>query len=400
MDATYSYCDLFGKAGATLSRRVPFFHHGVGIPELKRIEEVLSGPILTTGKTVKLFESQFASYLGVNHALGVTSCTGAMHISLLAMDIGPGDEVITTPMTFIATATAIIEAGATPVFVDVEPDTGNIDSKKIEAAITDKTKAILPVHLYGQMCDMKSIRAIADKHKLKIIEDAAHCVEGSRGGIKPGQMSDTACFSFYATKSLTCGEGGAVVTNDAKLAEKLRLLRLHGMSKTAADRHREGYSHWDMVAMGWKYNMDNIQAAMLLPQLERIKQTSKRREYLTLKYETLLNEIDGVKYPICIEDSIHARHLFTIWVDSAIRDNVIASLKGDGVEAMVNYRAIHLLSYFKETLNCKKGGFPIAEKIGSETISLPFYPSMPEEDIDTVSASVKSALNKCSVGLS
>ncbi len=382
-----------------MSRRVPFFHHDIGAPELKKIEEVFAGPILTTGETVREFESQFANYLGVNHALGVTSCTGAMHMSLLAMDIGPGDEVITTPMTFIATATAIIESGATPVFVDVEPETGNIDAKRIEEAVTAKTRAILPVHLYGLMCDMKAIRAIADKHGLKIIEDAAHCVEGSRDGIKPGMVSETACFSFYATKNLTCGEGGAVVTNDAGLAEKLRLLRLHGMSKTAADRHKDGYSHWDMVSMGWKYNMDNIHAAILLPQLDRIDGATKRREYLADKYESLLNDIEGVRFPASCERTVHARHLFTIWVDSAIRDSVIANLKSNGVEVMVNYRAIHPLSYFAETLKYKAGDFPVAEKIGAETISIPFYPSMPDEDIDAVANLLKTALQAQKTGL-
>ncbi len=201
---------------------IPFFMHDLGQAELDSIAEVLTGPILTTGETVARFERRFADYLGRRHCLGLTSCTGALHLSLVALGIGPGDEVITTPMTFIATATAILEAGAKPIFVDVEPDTGNLDAACIEAAITKHTRAIVPVHLYGQMCDMEAIRAIADRYGLYVIEDAAHCIEGERNGIRPGQLSHTACFSFYATKNLTCGEGGAVVTDDDALAEKLR----------------------------------------------------------------------------------------------------------------------------------------------------------------------------------
>src|SRR5205823_9801106 len=190
------------------------------------VAEVLSGPILTTGEYVARFERRFAEALGRRHCIAVTSCTGGLHLSLLALGIGPGDEVITTPMTFIATSTAIIEAGARPVFVDVEPTTGNLDATKVEAAITERTRAILPVHLYGQMCDMRALRDIANHHGLFIVEDAAHCIEGTRDGVRPGLLGDTACFSFYATKNLTCGEGGAVVCNDDALLEKLRLLRL------------------------------------------------------------------------------------------------------------------------------------------------------------------------------
>src|SRR6266550_6858007 len=250
--------------------KIEFFRHDLGEPELRAVAEVLAGPILTTGETVGRFERRFAEYLGRGHAIGVTSCTGAMHISLLALGIGPGDEVITTPLTFIATAAAIAETGAKPVFVDVERETGNLDAARVEAAITPRTKAILPVHLYGQMCDMRALRSIADRHGLAIIEDAAHCIEGERDGVRPGQLSDAACFSFYATKNLTCGEGGAMTLNDDALAERLKLLRLHGMTRMAQESAREGYRHWDMVVMGWKYNMSNVEAALLLPQFDRM----------------------------------------------------------------------------------------------------------------------------------
>ena len=363
---------------------IPFFLHDLGREELDAIAEVFAGPILTTGETVARFEAEFAAALGRRHALGVTSCTGALHLSLLALGIGQGDEVITTPMTFIATATAIIEAGARPVFVDVEPDTGNLDADRVAAAITPRTRAILPVHLYGQMCDMRALRGIADKHGLAIVEDCAHCVEGERDGVRPGELSDTACFSFYATKNLTCGEGGAIVTDRDDLAEQLRLLRLHGMTKTAADRHKEGYRHWDMALLGWKYNMDNIQAAMLLPQMQRLADSHLRRISLAARYRERLSALPGVRLPNTRPDVTHAHHLFPIWVAPERRDTLLAGLQAAGVGVVVNYRAIHLLHYFATTFGYHRGDYPVAEAIGDAALSLPFYPGMGEVAVDEV----------------
>lgn len=372
--------------------KIDFFRHDLGRPELEAVAEVLSGPILTTGETVSRFERRFADYLGRKHALGVTSCTGALHLSLLALGVGAGDEVITTPMTFIATATSILEAGAKPVFVDVEAETGNMDASLVEAALTEKTRAIMPVHLYGQMCDMRAIRRLADRHNLFVIEDAAHSVESERDGVRPGELSHTACFSFYATKTLTCGEGGAVVTDDDELAARLRLLRLHGMNKTAADRFREGYKHWDMVALGWKYNMDNIQAALLLPQMDRLELNWQKREAITRRYEQLFSGTKGLSWPRTVPESRHARYQFTVWVENGGRDRVISRLGEMGISAMVNYRAIHLLTYFRETLAHKTGDFPVAERIGDMTLSLPFYATMPVEHVEIVADALKRIL--------
>ncbi len=374
---------------------VPFFHHDLGQAELASVAEVLEGPILTTGETVACFERRFADYFGRRHALAVSSCTGALHLSLLALEIGEGDEVITTPMTFIATATAIIKAGAKPVFVDVEPATGNMDVACVESAITARTKAILPVHLYGQMCDMLAIRKIADTHGLHVIEDAAHCVEGTREGVRPGELGDTVCFSFYATKNLSCGEGGALVTDDNDLIRKLRLLSLHGMSKTAADRHREGYQHWDMEVLGWKYNMSNIQAAILLPQLERIEMNWKKRDALARRYESLLAREHHIELPQTLHAVRHARHLFPIWVTEKHRDHVIGCLQAERIGVVVNYRAIHLLSYFRKEFGFQSGDFPVAEKLGDSAISLPFYPTMPEEHVTIVVDTLKGILREC-----
>ena len=369
--------------------KVEFFRHDLGEAELEAIAKVLKGPILTTGETVSTFERRFAEYLGRRHTIGVTSCTGGLHLSLLALGIGPGDEVITTPMTFIASATAIFEASAKPVFVDVEPETGNLDAGHVEAAITPRTRAILPVHLYGQMCDMRALRQIADRHGLAIVEDSAHCIEGRRDGVRPGELGHTACFSFYATKSLTCGEGGAIVTDDDRLAERLRLLRLHGMTKNAADRHREGYEHWDMTVLGWKYNMDNIQAAMLLPQMDRLETKWKRRHELARRYEERLAGISDLSWPMTLPGVTHARHLFPVWVRKQKRDVFVAQMQESGISVVVNYRAIHLLTYFQQLHGHRSGDFPVAEHIGESTLSLPLYPAMPDEHVDIVSAALR-----------
>lgn len=371
---------------------VPFFKHDLGKAEIDAIADVFAGPILTTGAVVERFETAFSKYLGRGHTLALTSCTGGLHLSLVALGIGAGDEVITTPLTFIATSTAILESGAKPVFVDVEPTTGNIDANLIERAITPRTRAILPVHLYGQLCDMRAIRAIADRHGLRIIEDAAHCIEGVRDGIRPGQLADTACFSYYATKNLTCGEGGSVVCDDDALAERLRLLRLHGMTKTAFDRSREGYQHWDMTVLGWKYNLDNIHAAILLAQLPRLDDNLVRRETLAARYDRALAPLDALSRPQTLVGVRHAHHLYTVWTDPTRRDAVVAGLQQRGIGTVVNYRAIHLLTYFRDLLGYSRGAFPVAERIGDSTFSLPFYPSMPHDHVDEVSAALQAVL--------
>jgi dTDP-4-amino-4,6-dideoxygalactose transaminase len=374
-------------------RPVSFFRHDLGGPELAQLAEVLKGEILTTGEYVGRFERKLADYLGRKHVLAVSSCTGALHLSLLGLGIGPGDEVITTPMTFIATATAILEAGARPVFVDVEADTGNLDAGLVEAAITPRTKAIMPVHLYGLMCDMRSLRSVADRHGLKIVEDSAHCIEAKRDGIGPGELGDTACFSFYATKNLTCGEGGALATDNTALYEKLKLLHLHGITKTAFDRWREGYQHWDMVVLGWKYNMSNIEAALLLPQFDRIAHKLEQRTALAQRYDDRLAGVPGVRPPGVLANTVHSRHLYPVRVAGEKRDHVIAALRAEQIGCVVNYRAVHLMQYFREQLGHKAGDFAEAERIGNETISLPFYPGMAFDDVDIVADAVERALS-------
>ncbi|NWF98311.1 MAG: DegT/DnrJ/EryC1/StrS family aminotransferase [Nitrospirae bacterium] len=362
-------------------KKIEFFLHNINNDDLLRLNKVVKSIFLTTGTEVALFEQAFSKYLGIKQTVGVTSCTAALHLSLLALGIGNGDEVITTPMSFCATANAILHAGAKPVFVDVEEDTGNMNAELIEAAITEKTKAILPVHLYGQMCDMEKIHEIASRYNLKIVEDAAHSIEASRAGLKPGQISDAACFSFYATKNITSGEGGAISTNNISLAEGLRILRLHGIDKSAADRYTEKYRHWDMPILGWKYNMDNIQASLLLGQLRRIDKLWEKRNQLWEYYETLLKTIKEIELLKTLPGLKHARHLFTILVPAKRRDQILWSLQKNNIGVAVNYRPIHLLKYYRKSYGFKEGDFPVAEEIGKRTISLPLYPKLKKSQI-------------------
>jgi dTDP-4-amino-4,6-dideoxygalactose transaminase len=367
--------------------RVEFFRHNLEESDIESCAGVLRSVFLTTGPVTAEFEKKFAQYMGLKETVGVNSCTAALHLSLLALGIGPGDEVITTPMTFIATATSIMHTGATPVLVDVEESTGLIDVTKVEEAITPRTKAIMPVHLYGSMVDMKSLRDIADKHGLKIVEDSAHCIEGERDGIRPGHLGDAACFSFYATKNLTAGEGGTIATNSHELAEKVRVLRLHGMSKDAARRHTGHYQHWDMISLGWKCNMDDIHASLLVGQLDNLDRYLQRRRTLWETYNEGLADILSIRIPKAPGES--ARHLYTIWVDPKRRDDMLHRIQDKDIGVAVNYRAIHTLTYFRDVFGFRPDDFPVAKRIGESTISLPLYPKLKNTEVNYVVESIK-----------
>jgi dTDP-4-amino-4,6-dideoxygalactose transaminase len=372
--------------------KVEFYRHQLGEKNLKRFAQVMNTIFLTTGDEVALFEKKFAEYLGEKYVIGLTSATAGLQLSLLALGIGSGDEVITTPMTFVATPLSVMHANATPIFVDVEADTGNLDANLVEAAITPRTKAIMPVHLYGQMVDMVHLKKIAQKHNLATIEDAAHCLEGVRDSVRVGQLSEATCYSFYATKSITCGEGGAVSTSSDELREMLQKLRLHGMSADALHRYTKLYRHYDVDVHGWKANMYNLQAALLIDQIDEIEPRRQERERLANYYRDSLAGVQGLEMPTFRPDIKQGCHLFTIWVDPDKRDHILWALQDQGVGVAVNYRACHLYTLFRRQYGHKEGDFPHAEKIGSRTISLPLYASLRDEEVEYVADTVKKVV--------
>jgi len=368
--------------------KVEFYKHALAEEDVENVGKTLRSLFLTTGPVCAEVERRFAEYTGLAHCVALNSCTAALHLGLLALGIGDGDEVITTPMTFIATATAIAHTGATPVLADIEAATGLIDPKAVEQAITPKTKAILPVHLYGVMADMRALHSIADSHGLHLLEDAAHCIEAERDGIHPGRLSRGACYSFYATKNLTCGEGGALGTCDEEMAHRVRLLRQHGMSKEAANRYHGNYVHWDMLELGWKYNLSDINASLLLSQIERLDAQLALRQHAYDQYVEMLAGIPQITIPSVVGKAAH--HLFTIQVPAEDRDNLLHHLGNNAVGTAVNYRAIHTLSWLKKTYNHRPEDFPNALRFGRRTLSLPFYPGIKTEEIEYVSDTLRS----------
>ncbi|MGB0715569.1 MAG: DegT/DnrJ/EryC1/StrS family aminotransferase [Phycisphaerae bacterium] len=371
-----------------VEQRIEFFRHDVGKDELGAIASTLDSLVLTTGNQTRSMEQKLGDYLGVKHVIGVDSCTAALHLSLLASGIKEGDEVVVPAMTFIASANAVLMAGGTPRFADVDPQTGNLTVETITSAVTSKTRAIMPVHLYGQMCDMKAIKHFADTHGLAVIEDSAHCLEVKHDGVQPGSHSAAACFSFYPTKAMTCGEGGALATNDSDLAARARQLALHGMTSSAYDRYGKRYRHWDMTVMGWKYNLDNIRASMLIPQIDKLDDRWNRRRKICERYESQLRDVPGISFPAVEVEAATARHLFTVWVSPDIRDAVLQELQARNIGVAVNYRPVHLMTYYRENFGHQEGTFPVAERMGAGTLTLPCYPGLRDDEVDRVAQSL------------
>jgi dTDP-4-amino-4,6-dideoxygalactose transaminase len=372
--------------------KVEFFRHQLGEKNLERFARVMESIFLTTGREVALFEEKFAAYLGQKFALGLMSATAGLQLALQSQGIGPGDEVITTPMTFVATALAIMHAGAKPVFVDVEPETGNLDVNLAAAAINARTRAIMPVHLYGQMVDMRRLKGLAQSNNLLIIEDAAHCLEGERDGIRVGEYGDAACFSFYPTKSITCGEGGAITSNHEHLLEPLKKLRLHGMSTHADDRYTGLYRHYDVDVHGWKYNMSNLQAALLIDQIDEIESRRLDRERVDRYYRQCFANLAGLDLPVLLPQVKQGYHLFTIWVPPQHRDTMLWELQQRGVGVAVNYRACHLYSLFRNQYGHKEGDLPEAERLGSRTLSLPLFAGLQPTEVEYVADTVQKVV--------
>lgn len=384
-----------GRNDHRANDRIEFYKHNLSEEDISLATQVMRSFFLTTGPVVKQFEEKLAKYLNISDAIGLTSCTGALHLALLRFGIEQGNEVITSPMTFCATATAIMQSGATPVFVDVSPKTGLITAESVETAITEKTKAVIPVHLYGRMADMRSFAALSQKYKLIIIEDAAHAIEAARDGIRPGHLGNAACFSFYATKSMTCGEGGALACKSSEDASWYRSARHHGISKNASYRYTRRYEHWDMEMMGWKYNMDDIHAALLINQIDRLNENRQRRRNLEMLYRQYLEGIEGLDFmDTPANGEISGHHLFTILLPRKIsRDEVLLKMQGAGIGCAVNYRAVHTLKYFRETFRYKPEDFPVANEIGNRTITLPLYPKLSEEEVERVCETLKKVIS-------
>ncbi len=372
---------------------VEFYRHQLGEAEAASWARVLETLFLTLGPQVAAFEEDLGKFLvrgregtPTPFVVGTSCCSMGLLLALRALDVGPGDEVITTPMTFAATTNAILHLGASPRLVDVEPETGLIDPAAVAAAVGPRTVGILPVHLYGQLADMRALRAVADDKGLFIVEDSAHGIEMERDGVRPGDLGEAAVFSVYATKNITSGDGGAVVTRAARMADRLRRLRNHGVSRAAAERHGGVYRHWDLVELGYKANLTDLDAAMLRPQLSRVEDKRRKREAIVLRYESLLRErltdMAGgpparCRVPWLVErrgQSSH--HLFTVHAKPGQRDAVLATLGSAGIGTAVNYRAIHLLTYLVEVLHLPRGSLPVAEEMGDRTISLPMYPTL------------------------
>lgn len=393
--------DKLAIDGGTPVRSVRLPFHRPSIDELaeQSVVDTLRSGWLTTGPKTKQLERDLAAYVGAAHCVAVNSCTAALHLALEAAGVRPGDEVITTPMTFAATANVVCHCGARPVFVDIEADTGNLDASLIEAAITPKTRALMPVDFAGQPPDMDAIMAIGARHGLPVIEDAAHSIGAVYKGRRVGAIADLTAFSFYATKNITAGEGGALMTDNGAWAERAAIMSLHGISRDAWKRHAAaGYQHWDILAPGFKYNMFDLQAALLQTQFLRIDEFWQRRRDITLRFRAGLADVPDVYSFVDRPDVVPAYHLFPIVVRTenltADRDTIMTALEAENLGIGIHYRAVHLHPYYRDTFGLRRGMFPRAEYYSDRTVSLPFFPAMTEADIDDVIRAVKKVIRR------
>lgn len=370
----------------------------IGEEEIAEVVDTLRSGWIGTGPKVGAFEKAFAAYVGTDHAVAVSSCTAALHLSMMVSGVGPGDEVITTPMTFCATANAIVHTGASPVFVDVDPETMNIDPGKIEAAITHKTKAIVPVHFAGRACDMQAICNIAREYDLILIEDAAHAIETTSDRGKVGNIGDLTCFSFYVTKNVVTAEGGMITTNRSEWIDKLKTNALHGMNRDAWKRYSDdGFKHYEVEFPGYKYNMTDIQASLGLHQLRKVDNNLVFRKDLWAYYDGLLEDLPLILPSKPNSEEVHGRHLYTILVDKekfgCDRDHLQRGLHEQKIGTGIHYVAAHLHPYYQTRWGYKRGDFPCAEYISDRTLSLPLGLNMNYEDVDDVVEAIRSVHN-------
>lgn len=365
--------------------------------EIKEVIKTLKSGWLGTGPKVHQFEKMFREYKGSRFAMALNSCTAALHLSMLAIGIKPGDEVIVPTMTFAATANAVIHAGGKPVFADCEKDTMNIDPLDIERKITSKTKAIIPVHFAGRACNMDAIMDIAKRYELKVVEDCAHAIETEYHGKKAGTFGDIGCFSFYVTKNIVTGEGGMAITDNEEYANQIKILGLHGMSKDAWKRFSDsGYKHYQVMYAGFKYNMMDIQAAIGIHQLPRVDRYWQRRQEIWNHYNDAFADLP-VFTPSAVEsDTRHAYHLYTLMLDidrlEISRDEFLDEMTKRNIGVGVHYIALHLHPYYQEALGCRKGDFRNAEWISKRTVSLPFSAKLSDEDMGDVIEAIRNIL--------
>jgi|SRR5271157_154634 len=376
-------------ATAAASVFLPFHRALIEEEEIKAVVDVLRSGWLTTGPRVREFEAAFAQYTGASHALAVNSCTAALHLALAAIGIGEGDEVILPTMTFAASAEVVLYFRARPVLVDCQENSFHVDPEKISSAISHRTRAILPVHYGGVPCDMDSILHLARRHNLKVVEDAAHALPSRYREKMIGTIGDITCFSFYATKTLTTGEGGMATTENPDYAERMRTLSLHGISKDAWKRYTaEGSWRYDILEAGYKYNLTDLQAALGIVQLAKCDAMCAQRAAIAAKYNHALESLDVFETPSSPRNMQHAWHLYVLEVNpSALRinrDRVIVELHRRGIGTSVHFIPLHLHTLYREQFGYRSGQFPNAEERFARALSLPIYPGMLPEEVDRV----------------
>lgn len=390
----HSNQDLPAIEGGSPSRFLVFGSPQIEQSEIDEVVDTLKSGWLGTGPKVSKFENLVKDYIGSEHALALNSCTAGLHLSLIVCGVGQGDEVITTPMTFAATANVIEHVGAKPVFADIKLPSMNIDPEEIEKKITKKTKAIIPVHLAGRPCEMDKIMAIAKKYKLKVVEDAAHAFGSEYKGKKIGTIGDLSVFSFYVTKNITTGEGGMVTTNNPDYAKKIELYALHGLSRGAWKRYSdEGFKHYLVEVPGYKYNMMDIQAAIGIHQFERFEENQKRREEIWKIYNEAFADLSLVTPADPEPNTKHGYHLYTILVDlkklKADRETIQQALHAEGIGIGIHFISLHLHPYYKNKYKFKRGDFPNSEYVSDRTISLPFSAKLTDTDVKDVIRAVR-----------
>ncbi|KPF85495.1 UDP-4-amino-4,6-dideoxy-N-acetyl-beta-L-altrosamine transaminase [alpha proteobacterium AAP38] len=380
----------------------PFLTFGapdIAADDVAEVMAVMQSGWLGTGPRVERFEKKFAAFkgVGIDQVAAVSSCTAALHLSLLAAGIGPGDEVVTTPLTFCATVNTILQVGARPVLADVDPVSMNIDPARIANAITPRTRAILPVHLAGRPCAMDAILDLATRHSLTVIEDCAHAVEATYHGRPMGTLGDFGCFSFYVTKNVTTGEGGLVLARQPAAREQIKVMSLHGMSRDAWARYSDGgYRHYQVVAPGFKYNMMDLQAAIGLGQLDRVESAWQRRQALWSLYQQGLADLPVILPAPPEPGTRHGLHLYTLLIDpdrcGITRDGFMERMTRSGIGVGVHYLSLTEHPYYQELLGWQPQDTPVATRIGRQTISLPLSPRLTELDVERIIATVHDCL--------